>query len=79
MLYLHSGIEKGADRGAEAIFLWSEPLLSLCSYLVGVAGFEPATPSSRTRWYRRLGQSQKWPLSVARVWARARWRSRSAN
>jgi hypothetical protein len=37
-------IEKGADRGAEAISARSGSDLSLCFYLVGVAGFEPATP-----------------------------------
>ena len=41
-------LEKGADRGAEAISSKSQEQLSLCFCLVGVAGFEPAPPSSRT-------------------------------
>ena len=43
------GADRGADRGAKSVIHRQHPELSLCFYLVGVAGFEPATPSSRTR------------------------------
>ena len=48
--YLPAVIVSGAVSGAVVAGQAWDALLSLWFCLVGVAGFEPATPSSRTRW-----------------------------